>query len=136
MRIIGLHHVAFGHRSEDPTVGALQALLGLEASHVEPGDGFVERMFPIGPDSVCLQTLEATGRGVVERFVQHRGAALHHVAFEVPGLESALRELQEKGARLIDDSPRPGGGDTQIAFVHPSTFGGLLVELVESPAGN
>ena len=99
----------------------------------EQADGFVERMLPVG-DS-WLQTLEATGPGVVDRFVQRRGAALHHVAIEVEGLAELLGRLKAAGVPLIDQTPRPGGMGTMIAFIHPSACDGLLIELVEAGPG-
>ena len=68
---------------------------------------------------------------MVRTFVDRRGPALHHVAFAVEGLDEALADLRSRGARLVDEQARPGGMRTRIAFVHPSSFGGLLVELVE-----
>jgi methylmalonyl-CoA epimerase len=131
VKILGLHHVAFAHATDAPTLDALSQLLGLKPGHLEEGAGFVERMIPIGPGSVCLQTLESTGYGIVERFLDRRGPGLHHVAFEVDDLDKALEELHSAETRLVDARPRPGGGGTRIAFIHPATFGGLLVELVE-----
>ena len=86
-------------------------------------------MFPVGDSFV--QTLEAYGDGVVQRFLDKRGPGLHHVAFEVDGIDAALADLLEQGVRLVDETPRAGGMGTRIAFVHPSAFGGMLVELVE-----
>jgi len=83
-----------------------------------------------------LQTLEASGDGVVQRFLDARGPGLHHVALEVDGIDAALAALRDRGVRLVDREARAGGMGTRIAFVHPSAFGGMLVELVESaPAG-
>jgi methylmalonyl-CoA epimerase len=126
-----IHHVAFAHRSGSALHDKLSALLGMEVRHREDVEGFVERMLPAGESYV--QTLEVTGPGVVETFVAKRGNALHHVAFEVEDLEACLRELREAGVRLVDEHPRPGGMGTMIAFIHPSEFEGLLVELVEVP---
>ena len=98
--------------------------------HQEEGPGFRERMIAVGDGFV--QTLEATGPGLIERFVGKRGSALHHVAFEVADLDGYLQWLRGKGVHLIDEQPRPGGMGTMIAFVHPREFGGLLVELVET----
>ena len=129
-RITGLHHVAFAH--EDGTVDrALRDLLDVEP-RVEHGPGFIERMYPVGHSFV--QTLEADGDGVVSTFVDRRGPALHHIAFSVEGLDEALEDLRSRGSRLVDEQARPGGMGTRIAFVHPSSFGGLLVELVEEQA--
>jgi methylmalonyl-CoA epimerase len=127
-----IHHVAFAHK-EPGVVDGLGQLFGLRCLGLEAGDGFVERMFPIG--DAYVQTLEATGPGTVERFVERRGAALHHVAFEVGDIDAALDDLKRRGTRLADDSPRPGGAGTRIAFLHPSACGGLLVELVEPSRG-
>jgi methylmalonyl-CoA/ethylmalonyl-CoA epimerase len=134
-RITGLHHVAFAH--DDGVVDrSLGDLLGVEP-RVEDGPGFVERMFPVGDSFV--QTLEGGDEGVVRTFLDRRGNALHHVAFAVQGIDEALEDLRSRGTRLVDERARPGGFGTRIAFVHPSSFGGLLVELVEvggdAPAG-
>lgn len=127
-RVIGLHHVAIAH-SDDPTCeDALSSLIGPPA-HAEEGPGFLERMYELGPASV--QTLEATGDGVVRRFLDKRGPGLHHLAFEVDAIDPALADLDERGVRLIDHEARAGGMGTRIAFLHPAAFGGVLVELVE-----
>ncbi len=126
-----VHHVAFAHGSRSALHDKLAALLGMEVCHREEADGFIERMLPAGESYV--QTLEVTGPGVVDQFVGKRGNALHHVAFEVEDLAGWLRELREAGVRLVDQYPRPGGMGTMIAFIHPTEFEGLLVELVEIP---
>ncbi len=125
-----IHHVAFAHGETSAPHDRFEVLLGMAVCHEEEASGFTERMIPVGEGFV--QTLEATGPGLVERFVNKRGPALHHIAFEVEGLEEYLRWLQGRGVRLIDETPRPGGMGTMIAFVHPREFGGLLVELVDS----
>lgn len=128
-QVSGLHHVAFAHTGGSGTETALAKFLGLESTHEETGTGFTERMLPVG-GRCYIQLLEATGDGVVEDFVSRRGSALHHVAFEVTDIDAAVAALRLEGARMVDDLPRPGGLGTRIAFVHPSTFDGLLVELV------
>jgi len=127
-RVIRLHHVAFAHVG----TGApqlLEELLGLPCAHEEAAEGFVERMLPAG--DAYVQLLEATGPGVVERFLGRRGPGLHHVAFEVSDLGDAVSDLRDRGVRMVDDAPRPGGWGTQVAFIHPAAFPGLLIELVE-----
>jgi methylmalonyl-CoA/ethylmalonyl-CoA epimerase len=124
-----LHHVAIAHANDDPVCEeALTGLLGAPI-HEEAGPGFLERMYDVG--TTYVQTLEAAGDGVVERFLTKRGPGLHHVAFEVDRLDAALADLAARGTRLIDGEPRAGGMGTRIAFLHPSAFGGVLVELVE-----
>jgi methylmalonyl-CoA/ethylmalonyl-CoA epimerase len=132
-QVTGLHHVAFAHDG-DGTPSLLGDLLGVSCAHMESADGFVERMLPVG--NAYLQLLEATGPGVIERFIERRGAGLHHVALEVSGLDEAVSDLRGRGVRMVDEAPRPGGMGTRIAFVHPASCDGLLLELVESsPAG-
>ncbi len=123
-----IHHVAFAHKDAD-VLDSLGNLFGLRCSEPETATGFVERMFQVG--DAYLQTLQATGPGLVDSFVERRGPALHHVAFEVEDIDAALEGLKSLGTRMVDDAPRPGGSGTRIAFVHPSACGGLLVELVE-----
>jgi methylmalonyl-CoA/ethylmalonyl-CoA epimerase len=101
------------------------------AAHEEEGEGFVERMYDVG--NTAVQTLEADGEGVVQRFLDRRGPGLHHIAFEVDRIDAALDDLAARGTRLIDREARPGGLGTRIAFLHPSVLGGVLLELVEEP---
>jgi methylmalonyl-CoA/ethylmalonyl-CoA epimerase len=127
-RVTALHHVAVAH-GDDPTCErAFTDLLG-EAIHTEDGPGFLERMYPAG--DAYLQTLEASGEGVVQRFLDKRGPGLHHVAFAVDAIDEALADLDARGVPLIDRTARAGGMGTRIAFLHPSATGGVLVELVE-----
>ena len=131
-RIVGLHHVAFAHGADPATETALCRLIGTEP-HLEDGPGFVERMYGVG--DAYLQTLQAEGDGVVQRFLDARGPGLHHVAFTVDGIDAALEDLRGQGVRLVDERPRPGGMGSMVAFVHPSSYGGLLIERGE-PAGS
>jgi len=127
-RVTGLHHVAIAHGDDPVCEDALTSLIGA-ADHTEEGPGFVERMYELGGSYV--QTLEASGDGLVQRFLDNRGPGLHHMAFEVDVIDAALADLRERGVRLIDGEARSGGMGTRIAFLHPSAFGGVLVELVE-----
>jgi methylmalonyl-CoA/ethylmalonyl-CoA epimerase len=130
-RVTGLHHVAIAHGDDPVCEDALTSLIG-SADHTEEGPGFVERMYELGASSI--QTLEANGDGVVQRFLDKRGPGLHHVALEVDVIDAALADLRERGVPLIDGEAREGGMGTRIAFLHPSAFGGVLVELVERTA--
>jgi methylmalonyl-CoA epimerase len=80
--------------------------------------GSIELLEPLGPDTT------------VGRFLQRRGPGLHHVAFRVPDLPAALHHLAESGVELIDREPRLGTRGHQVAFLHPRSTGGTLVELV------
>lgn len=92
---------------------------GVDVVFVGTGVGRIELIEPTSPDSP------------VGRFLQKRGPGLHHVAYRVPDLEAALARLSARGVRLIDECPRPGAHGRLVAFVHPASTGGVLVELVQ-----
>ena len=74
---------------------------------------------PRGPDTT------------VARFLDRRGPGLHHIAYRVPDIREALEKFAQEGYRLIDSEPRPGAGGHKVAFLHPTSTGGVLIELVE-----
>lgn len=95
---------------------------GVEAVLLDVGDGHVELLKPLGPDTA------------VGRFVAKRGPGLHHVAYRVADIEETLKDLAAAGLRLIDERPRRGIRNSKVAFVHPAGTGGVLTEIVQ-PAG-
>ena len=92
---------------------------GVRVAMLQVGDTHIELLEPLNPDSP------------VGKFLAKRGPGIHHIAVEVPDIEAALAELKNKGARLIDETPRVGAGGCLVAFVHPSTTNGVLLELVQ-----
>jgi len=86
--------------------------------------------FPIGESEIEL--LESTSpEGTIAKFIEKKGEGIHHIAFEVDNLEEKLTELEKKGVRLIDKKPRYGAGGARIAFLHPKSTNGILIELCE-----
>jgi methylmalonyl-CoA/ethylmalonyl-CoA epimerase len=83
------------------------------------GDTHVELLEPLGPDTS------------VGKFLAKRGSGIHHIAIEVEDILSSLAELKSRGARLIDETPRVGAGGCLVAFIHPSSTNGVLLELVQ-----
>ena len=71
----------------------------------------------------------------IARFIEKRGEGIHHIAFEVENIVEELERLKKSGVRLIDESPREGAHDMLIAFVHPSSYNGVLVELCQKKNG-
>ena len=110
--------------------------LGLEVKHTETVEeqGVNVAMLPAGEPRVEL--LEPTGpNSPVAKFLEKRGPGIHHVAVRVPDIRASLARLKAEGARLIDEEPRAGAGGCLVAFVHPSSSGGVLLELVEHAPG-
>jgi len=88
-------------------------------------------MLPIGESRIEL--LEpTTDDSPISKFLAKRGPGIHHVAIQVENIRESLSKMKEEGARLIDEEPRMGAGGCLVAFVHPSSTGGVLVELVEN----
>jgi methylmalonyl-CoA/ethylmalonyl-CoA epimerase len=127
-----IDHVAIAVKSLDATLATYKAIWGLVPDHVERGetDRITEAMLPLG--SSHLQLLEPTDdESTIAKFIERRGEGLHHIAVRVPDIDQALRRLKDAGAELIDTEPRIGGGGHRVAFVHPKTTHGVLIELVE-----
>jgi methylmalonyl-CoA epimerase len=137
-RIRGLgkvHHVALIVRSIDDALGFWRDLLGLELETVTDiaADGVRIAFLTVGESKVELvePTDDATG---VARFLAAKGEGFHHVCFEVENLAETLLRLEIDGLELIDSSPRHGA-EGPVAFIHPRSCHGVLVELIEAPAG-
>jgi methylmalonyl-CoA/ethylmalonyl-CoA epimerase len=92
---------------------------GVEAVLLDVGDGHVELLAPLGPETP------------VGKFVARKGPGLHHVAYAVDDIESALAELRRAGLQLIDEEPRGGIRGSRVAFLHPKSTGSVLTEIVE-----
>jgi len=110
--------------------------LGLELKEIETVEdqGVRVAMLPIGESRIEL--LEATGEDTpVGKFIAKRGAGMHHLCVEVDDVAARLADLKAKGVRLIDEQPRIGAGGALVAFVHPASTGGVLIELTERGTG-
>jgi methylmalonyl-CoA/ethylmalonyl-CoA epimerase len=95
---------------------------GVEAVLLDVGDGHVELLRPLGPDTA------------VGKFLARKGEGLHHVAYAVDDIDATLGKLAAAGLELIDEEARTGIRDSRVAFLHPRSTGGVLTEIVE-PAG-
>lgn len=135
MQLVNVDHVGIAVHDLDDAVDSYRRLFrveplsrevvedqGVEEAMIPLGGSFVQLLAPLSPDSP------------VGRFLEQRGEGIHHIAYAVPDLPAALAHLESEGARLIDREPRRGGGGHHIAFVHPKTLAGTLIELVELSA--
>ena len=92
---------------------------GVRIACLSSGNTTVELLEGIGPEST------------VSKFVEQRGPGIHHLCFEVDGIERVMQELTADGIRLIDEKPRPGAEGRLVAFIHPKSTLGVLIELIE-----
>jgi methylmalonyl-CoA/ethylmalonyl-CoA epimerase len=127
-----INHLGVAVTSLDEALSFWRDALGLELKEVEvvEDQGVRVAMLPIGESRVEL--LEATGAETpVGKFLSKRGAGIHHLCIEVEDITAKLVELKARGIRLIDEQPRRGAGDSLVAFVHPASTGGVLLELTQ-----
>jgi len=125
-------HIGIATPTIDEALGLWRDALGLQVDSVEEvvDQGVRVAMLPIGETHIEL--LEPLSQdSPVGKFLQKRGPGIHHVAVRVTDIRASLAQLKEKGTRLIDETPRTGAGGCLVAFVHPSSTNGVLLELVQ-----
>lgn len=132
MKILRISHVGIAVKSVEAASRTFDDAFQLPLSNRER----VEEqkvdvaMHPVGESRIEL--LEPTDPlSPIAKFLDKRGEGIHHLCFEVDDLEGALKELKERGVRLIDEAPRPGAVGRQVAFIHPKSTHGVLIELNE-----
>ena len=125
-----LDHVGIAVADVDEALAFYREALGLEVTGVETVAPQQVRARFVAAGGAALELLEATAEtSPIARFVARRGPGLHHVTLRVDDLAAALARLKAHGARLIDETPRAGAEGALVAFVHPSSAHGVLVEL-------
>ena len=125
-------HIGIATRQIDEALGLWRDVLGLKIDSMEevPAQGVRVAMLPIGESHIEL--LEPLSQdSPVGKFLEKRGPGIHHIAVTVTDIRASLAQLKEKGTRLIDETPRIGAGGCLVAFVHPSSANGVLLELVQ-----
>ncbi len=134
-RLGRIHHVAVIVGDLEASLGFYRDILGLRLETVMPipADRVTIAFLPVGESKVELvqPTDDTTG---VARFLESRGEGFHHVCFEVPDIAETLTRLAIDGVELIDTAPRKGA-EGPVAFLHPRSCHGVLVELIEAPGG-
>jgi methylmalonyl-CoA/ethylmalonyl-CoA epimerase len=127
-----IDHIGIAVRSIEKTSELLSNILGLKVT----GEENVEEQkvkvafLPLGDSE--LELLESTSpEGPIARFIEKKGEGIQHIAFRVDNIEKALEKLKKEGVRLINEKPRYGAGGAKIAFLHPKSTNGILIELCE-----
>ena len=128
-----INHLGIATKGIDEALKFWGNALGLENIHTETVEDQKVRvaMLPIGESRIEL--LEPTSEdSPITKFLEKRGGGIHHIAVEVENIEEALAKLKSEGMRLIDETPRIGAENCLVAFVHPSSANGVLLELVQT----
>ena len=133
-KILGIEHVAIAVDEAKEPADVFGNLLGIENTSTEEisDQKVITNIFDTGAGKIEL--LKATSDdSPISKFLEKRGRGVHHIAFLVDNLSLALDELSDAGVQLIDSAPRVGAEGMLIAFLHPSSTSGVLVELCQKP---
>ena len=131
-----IDHVAIAVRDLDAAIEYYRSTFGATVAHRErvESDGVEEALIKVADSYIQLLT-PTREDSPVAKFLAAKGEGMHHVGYRVDSCAEALDRVKGEGHRVIDEAPRPGSRGTTVAFVHPKGFRGVLVELVQEPAG-
>lgn len=129
-----IDHIGIAVKKITEALPFYQQQLGVKEVHFEEvADQQVRIAFlPVGDSE--LELLEPTSKdSPIAKFIEKQGEGIHHIAFEVKNLKDSLKSLEKNGIQLIDKCPRTGAQNKQIAFLHPKSSSGALIELLQLP---
>ncbi len=132
MKVLKVDHIGIAVKSIGEAKNLYSGFLGLSqnGSETVAEQKVTTAFFPVGDTEVEL--LESTSPdGPIAKYIEKKGEGIQHIAFRVDNIEEALAELKAKGVQLIDEKPRRGAGGAKIAFLHPKSTFGVLIELCE-----
>jgi methylmalonyl-CoA epimerase len=131
-----IDHIAVAVHDINETAKFYTEMLRLDLSGVEV---VTEQKTKVGFLKIGESNIElvepASEDSPLAKFLETRGPGIHHICLEVDDIEKEVEELKKRGTRMIDEKPRPGAHNTRVAFIHPKSAGGVLIELNEFPEG-
>ena len=132
--ITRIDHIGIAIQNIDDALAFFRDALGMKLERVESEEGGRTRVgfLPVGTTDVELVEPQDTDSGLA-KFLAKRGEGVHHICFEVDDIDAALARLKEKGAQLIDETPRENSKGMRYAFIHPKSAHGVLIELYQRP---
>lgn len=135
MSVVGLDHVGVAVKDLEGAIGLYRDVLGLkfEGVHVLAERGVRVAFFSVGGDAHIEFLEPLSDESTIAKFLSTHGEGLHHLALKVEDIEAVLEELKRKGMTLIDEKPKAGADGKKIAFVHPKSTKGILLEFCEGP---
>jgi methylmalonyl-CoA/ethylmalonyl-CoA epimerase len=134
MEITHIEHIGIAVKSIEEQLPYYEGILGLKCYNIENVEDQKVKtaFFMVGQTKIEL--LEPTSEeSTIARFIEKRGEGIHHIAYATRNISEALKEMEQKGVRLIDQEPRGGAEGLNIAFLHPKSTGSVLTELCEHP---
>ena len=130
-----LYHIAIAVNNLKAAEKLYEDVVGLKITHREeiPEQGVRATMLqPESEEGTAIELLEAIDESSpIAKFIEKKGEGIHHICFYVDNIDEKLKELKDKGVKLIDEKPRVGAYNSKVAFIHPKAMNGVLVELAE-----
>ena len=127
-----INHIGIAVNNIDEALGLYTDVLGLKLEGVEVVEEQKVKTAFLPIDNTEFELLESTDKdGPIAKFIEKRGQGIQHIALEVEDIEKAIEEMKAKGIRMIDEKPRYGAGGAKIAFLHPKSTYGVLIELCQ-----
>jgi len=127
-----IDHIGIAVKSIAEAAKVYENTIGLKVSGYDQVDDQGVRVAMLNIGESRIELLEPTGaESPIEKFMGKRGEGIHHIAVTVEDIEKTLEQLKAAGIRLVDQTPRPGAHNTRVAFIHPSSTHGVLLELVQ-----
>ena len=132
--IVRIDHIGIAVQNINDALAFFQDALGVKLDRVESEEGGRTKVafLPVGASDVELVEPQDVDSGLA-KFLAKRGEGVHHICFEVDDIDAALARLKEKGAQLIDETPRVNAQGMRYAFIHPKSAHGVLIELYQRP---
>jgi len=130
MKLTHIEHIGIAVKNLDESIKFYEDVFGLKCYAIEEvkEQKVKTAFFQIGETKIEL--LESTEPdSPISKFIKNKGEGIHHIAFKTEDIDSSLKELKEKDVRLIDEQPRKGAEDLNVAFIHPKAANGVLIEL-------
>jgi methylmalonyl-CoA epimerase len=127
-------HIGIAVKDLEAKIAFYRDVLGLPLTRQETVETERVRVAFLGAGETHVELLEPLdGAGPIADFLAKRGEGIHHLCFEVEDIDAALEQVRRAGATLVGEAPRPGAGGCRVAFLHPRSCGGVLIELSEKP---
>ena len=132
MKILGIHHISIATNNIAAHREILRRLFDVDSESIESNPASKVALSFIDFGNTKIELIEPLDNdSAISNFLEKRGPGIHHICIQVENLDRALDELRLKNVRLIDQKPRIGAGGARIAFIHPESAGGILIELEE-----
>ena len=130
--LTSINHIGIAVKDLEASKSRYSSLFGIETFHEETVETQKVRIASFDLNGVLIELTAATSEdSPIAQFINKRGEGIHHIAFTSDGISSDLNNARENGIKLINESPVPGAHDMQIAFLHPSSTGGVLMEFCQ-----